>query len=571
MPNIQNILEVGKRALVSQQEAINVTGHNIANVNTPGFSRQRPVFVPTPSLDSPAGQVGTGVKTAMIERVFDRFVAAQISAQIQVKGKAEAKKDTLDQVDSILNEASGPGLNQALSDFWNAWRDVTTDPFGPAERSALVAKTTILTQTFRDLDSRLATLQTDLNTLISSKIQKVNLLAEQIAGLNLTIKQQEVGGQPANDLRDQQRVLVDELADLLPVQIFEQPDGQVIMQVAGHPLVDGLSTLQLTTSLVSGSLRVQWLDRAGTPADITDQLSQSKMGGWIAARDTLLADYRGRLNTLAAGLIEAVNRVHSNGIGLTPFSSLTSTYPVSSTSAALSSTTAALPFGGDIVDGSFKVFAYDKSGAVIGSGTVAITKATTSLADVQTALSAIPGITASIDTTQGTLTISGVGSNTFAFAADTSNVLMALGLNTLFTGKEARDIAVNPVVGQSPDRLATAKVEASGVFAKGDNRSALAVTALQRTSLPLGGTTSTLDDFYGALVGQVGIDGQRAERELMQQQSLVEQLTNRRDTISGVSLDEEMTNLIKFQHAYGAAAKLVSLVDEMLRTVIGMV
>ncbi|MBI3329623.1 MAG: flagellar hook-associated protein FlgK, partial [Nitrospinae bacterium] len=263
--------------------------------------------------------------------------------------------------------------------------------------------------------------------------------------------------------------------------------------------------------------------------------------------------------------------VHSHGIGLTPFASLTSTYAVSNTSAALSSDAVDLPFGGDIVDGSFQVFVYDRAGTVIGSGTVAIEAGTTSLTGVQAALSAIPGITASLDATRGTLTISGVGDNTFAFRADTSHVLMALGLNTLFTGKGAADIAVNPVVEHRPDLLAAAQLESSGAFAVGDNRNALAVTALQTARLPVGETISTLDDFYTTLLGHVGIDAQQAEQELAQQQAMLDQLTNRRDAISGVSLDEEMTNLIKFQQAYDAAAKLISVADEMLRTVIELV
>lgn len=570
MSGINTGLEIGKRALLSQQTALNVTAHNIANVSTPGFSRQRPVLEPTPSLNSFGQQVGTGVTVAMIERIYDRFVTAQISSQVQGKGKWDAETNILDQVDAVFNETSGSGLNQALNDFWNAWRAVATNPVGTAERSALVAKTTTLTQNFRDLDSGLSKLQTDLNTMVRTTVQELNLLTQQIAGLNLTIKQLEAGGQAANDARDQRQVLVDKLAEQLPVQVFEQSDGQVVMQLpGGNLLVSGSSYRQLSTTLSGTSEIVQWVDSNGTAVNVTSQLTQGKLGGWIEARDTLLANYRSKLNTLAAGLIKEVNRLHSDGIGLTSFTSLTSTYPVSSTTAPLSSG-ASLPFGSDIVDGSFQVFVYNSSGTVTSSGTVPITAATTSLTNVQTSLAAISGLTATLNA-DGTLTISGSAGNTFAFRNDTSNVLMALGLNTLFTGKEARDIAVNAVVSQTPDRLATAQVEASGTFAVGDNRNALAIVGVQTTSFTLSGTSSTLDDFYATLLGQVGIDAQRAERELTRTQAMLDQLTNRREAISGVSLDEEMTNLVKFQQAYAAAAKIISVMDEMMRTVIEMV
>jgi flagellar hook-associated protein 1 FlgK len=571
MAGLNVALEIAKHALFSQQVAVNVTGHNIANVNTPGFSRQRPVMVANPSVNAQGGRVGLGVSVEVVERIYDRFLAARISAQVQSKGRADVEAHILDQIQAMFDETSGGGLNQAFSDFWNAWKMLATNPTGAAERSGVIAKTATLAQLFRDIDSRLTTLRSDINTNMRGIVERVNTLTQEIAGLNRAIQQIEVGGQQvANDLRDRQQVLIDQLAELIPVQIIQQPDGQIGLQLAsGKPLISGTAVWQLSTAQPNGSVQVQWVDDAGSPVDITMQLSQGKLGGLIRARDTLLADYRSKLDTLAAGLIKAVNGFHSTGIGRTPWPSLTSTQAVSSTTAPLASSAAGLPFGGDIVDGAFQVFVYDSSGAVTGSGTVTIDAATTSLADVQAALSAIPGLSASIDTAAGTLTIAGASGQTVAFGRDTSNVLAALGLNTLFTGSQARDIGVNPLVLSNPDRLATAQVAGDGTFAAGDNRNALAIAAVQRTPL-LDGASRTLDEFYGMLVGQIGTDAQQAEQGLAYEEAMLEQLTNRREAISGVSIDEEMTNLIKFQQAYSAAARLITRVDEMLRTVIEM-
>jgi flagellar hook-associated protein 1 FlgK len=573
MAGLNIALEAGRRALFSQQTAVNVTGHNIANVNTPGFSRQRAVLAPANSIDFPSGWVGTGVTVDAIQRVYDRFLAAQITTQTQAKGKAEAENEILDQVQSIFNETSGPGLNQALSDFWNAWKTVSTNPTGAAERSGLVAKTATLTQFIRDAESQFNAVQTRINDTIRATVDQVNLLTREIANLNQIIQQAEGGGQqPANDLRDKQQLLVDQLAEVLPVQTFQQVDGQLGLQLpGGKPLVNGTSSWELAAAQSGTTVRVQWLDSTKTPVDITDQLPQSKLGGFIEARDSLVANYRGKLDTLAAGLINAVNSLHSNGIGLAPFTSLTGTNAVSDPSAPLASSAAGLPFGSNIVNGSFQVFAYDSSGAVSGSGTVTIDPATMSLADVATALSAIPGVSGAIDPTKGILTISGSGGHTFALGADTSNVLAALGLNTFFTGSGAHDIAVNPLVQGDPNHLAAAQLESDGTYAAGDNRNALAISAVQTTSLNLAGASCTIDDFYGALLGQIGADAQQAEQGVTQQDAVLEQLTNRRDAISGVSIDEEMTNLIKFQQAYTAAAKLITQVDDMMRTVIEMV
>jgi len=465
MAGLSVALEAAKRALFSQQTAVNVTGHNIANVNTPGFSRQRAVMVTGLSLNVPGGRVGTGVSVATIERVYDRFLAAQISAQVQGKGKSEAEMQVLDQVQAIFDETSGGGLNQAFNDFWNAWKMVATNPQGSAERSALVAKTTTLTQLFRDIDSHLSTLQTDINANMRGLVDRANSLTKEIAGLNLAIQQVEVGGQqPANDLRDRQQVLVDQLSELLPVQVFSQADGQIGLQLPnGKPLISGTSTWQLTANASGGSVQIQWVDASGAPVDITAQLSQGKLGGFIHARDTLLTDYRNKLDTLAAGLINAVNSVHRAGVGLTSATDL-----------------------------------------------------------------------------------------------------------PLFMGSTAGDITINPTIQQNSDHLAAAVLESDGTYAVGDNRNALAIAALQTTPLNLGGTWRTLDEYHGMLLGQVGTDAQQAEQGLAYQEAMLTQLTNRRDSISGISIDEEMTNLIKFQQAYSAAARLITRVDEMLRTVIEM-
>jgi flagellar hook-associated protein 1 FlgK len=141
----------------------------------------------------------------------------------------------------------------------------------------------------------------------------------------------------------------------------------------------------------------------------------------------------------------------------------------------------------------------------------------------------------------------------------------------LFTGSTAGDIAVNPAIQQDPDTLAAAKRESDATYAAGDNRNALDIAALQTASLTLGGSTRTLDEYYGQLVSQIGTDAQRAEQDVAYQGAILEQLNNRRDAISGVSIDEEMTNLIKFQQAYSAAARLITQVDDMMRTILEMV
>jgi flagellar hook-associated protein 1 FlgK len=318
-------------------------------------------------------------------------------------------------------------------------------------------------------------------------------------------------------------------------------------------------------------------------------------------RDEVIAKCKLDLDALAKELVWAVNQQHSQGVGsklFQPGSSLSGTY---TTTTDLGD----LPYGedtatGGYVDysGTFDLWIGDAIGENLNGVTIdltytnppavpaAITDAST-LAELaasindQIAAAGLTGVTASVSGNAIALTAD--GTHTFGFSDDTSGILGALGINTFFTGSNAGNMGVNDVIDSDKDYIACAQIDSSGNYSEGDNTNALAISDLQYTSIDIvewtcdrrNGNTqtavnTTVEDYYHAMVGTMGIKSASISRERAFNEAMFSQLGEIRDSISAVSLDEEMTNLIKFQHAYTAAAKLVSVADEMLNTLLGV-
>jgi len=460
MSNIIGLLDLGRGALLAHQKAINITGHNIANVNTPGYSRQRVNLATNPGLTSVPGQMGAGVNASDIQRIYDQFLGSQINAESYNLGKWEAQASSLERVEIVFDETTGFGLNQTMGEFFNAWQDLANNPGGHTERQMLVAKSEIMAETFNKISSDLNRLQNDLDNNIEREVVEINTIAGQISDLNVKISDIEKSGQNANDLRDKRDLYLKELSSMVDISTFEGNDGQVTVLVGnGKPLVQPPYSLSLSTvTNVSGHEDVVWVDRDGNNIDITNDISGGKIKGWLEVRDVSIEDYKTRLDNLASSMIAEVNNLHALGFDL-----------------------------------------------------------------------------------------NGVAGGAF------------------FTGATASDIAVDTNIVSNVNLIA-----ASITGAPGDNSNAIAIANLQNSLLMSGGTAN-YDDFYNSLVSDVGIAVQSAQTNCDHQTEMVSSLDNYRESISGVSLDEEMVNLVKFQHAYDAAAKLITAVDEMMNTVMNMV
>jgi flagellar hook-associated protein 1 FlgK len=462
MSDIYGIMSLAGQALLTQQQAISVTSHNIANVNTPGYSRQQLNMTTNTPLDSSVGPMGNGVSGESIERLYDRFLSAQITNESQGLGRWDAQKDAVQLLETIFNEADGAGLNEAMSKFWDAWQSLSLDPDGTTERQVLVTSSQVLATTFNKLDSDLSQFQQDLDLAIQGTIADINRLSEQLSELNKKIISAEAGSLSANDYRDQRELVLKNLAELIDINTFEDANGAVSVLVAdGRPLVSASQFWQLSTETnVAGLEDVVWVDDAGNTTNINADISGGKLKGLLEVRDVNITDYMTRLDTLAGTLRADVNLLHQGGFDLNGI-------------------------GGEVF--------------FIGTGT-------------------------------------------------------------------ASDLEVNQNIVGDLDFIAVA---ADATTVPGDSSQAIAIANLQY-QLNVGGTQS-YNDYYSSLVRDVGHEVLRSDAFYQHQSDMMAQLENQRESVSGVSLDEEMINLIKFQNAYTAAARLITTADELMQTVLQMV
>ena len=582
MAGIGLVLNTAKDALLTQQYAMDVVSHNVANVNTEGYSRQTSII--EANLPAPyAGFIfGTGVGLQEIQRQTDTFVETRLREEESGLAAMSEQETYLSVLEGVFDESSGNSISSQFDEFWSAWQDLSNNPSGSAERTILYEKGTQLAQTFQDIRDNLDQFETELNLSLDAGAEKINQLTSEIAELNEQIISMEVNGN-ANDLRDQRDMRIRELSTYLDINVFEDTQGNLTVTTGrGFTLVSKTDSYEL--SFEQGE--VMWESSAGqTP--ITDFITGGKMGGWLEVRDAYLPKYRNELDELAKNVIWEVNKVHSQGVGLEGMTSVTGTYGADDPAAALDSS--GLDFQDSLTSGQFSFWVYDANGDVVdlggpgGSLVVTVDPATDRLNDIRDALNGLDGgnITASVDIDTGQLTISGANGRTFAFSEDSSGVLAALGINTFFDGKNAQNIAMNETLNSHNEYITAGCVDStSGEIAVGDNANALNIASLRDQTVAMNRYTyddpdtvasnpaDTFQGYFTYLVGSVGIKSESVQREQGYAEVVVNQLTEERNNLSAVSLDEEMTNLIKFQHAYSAAAKLVSTADEMLQTLL---
>lgn len=561
-------LEMGRRALQSQQRALDVTGHNIANANTDGYSRQRvtmeatnPIYYPGFHKPFGAGQVGTGVAVEEIKRIRDSFTDAQIRKESSPAGEWEARSATLQKLEAIVNEPSDTGIRTLLTQFWEGIQTLTTRPEDGSVRAIVRQRGIDLTSTFNHMDRSLSELQSDIDKSIRVKVDEINNIAHQITGLNGEIVQIETSGDNANDLRDKRDLLVDQLSKIIKVEVSEGATGAYTVTVNGYPLVRELITNQMAA--VQGPpdnfSSVEWSD--GTPVSIRS----GELKGLLYSRDNIVEGHRNELNKLAMRFMALFNGQHQLGYGLDSNTNVP-VYTPGATGVSASLTAAAAPSGLDF-SGNPQTLVVMADG-----GDPQVIKLDQDYSDVNglsTAInSLLTGVTTSVDGSGNLVfTSNSTGTNSSVIVTGEAAGILGFG-RVFFNGTSAGDVRVDQSI-DNTDYIAAAAGPLAGVppaVAPGDNGNALLLAELKHDARAMG--TSTFDDYYRGLVAQVGVDTLAAERMSENQNLLLEQLDQQKQMISGVSLDEEMTSMIKFQHAYNAAARVVTSMDEMLDTII---
>ncbi|MEW6542385.1 MAG: flagellar hook-associated protein FlgK [Nitrospirota bacterium] len=673
MSGISNLFEIGRSALFASQQALSVTGHNVANINTPGYARQKAVFAEARPMDGSPGQAGTGVTVTQIQRSIDTFLEGQLTTSHEQLGRYEVYRSSLLRIQELFGDANDQGIGARLNEFFNALQDVATSPSDLTARTVLLSKATTLSQEFNRAQTDLTANRQALDRQVSQTISEINDRASQIADLNAKIVEAENRGQNANDLRDQRTTLLNEIAERIEVSTFEDSSGSLSVFVGRGQVLISQSTVRELVGVASaandGLLAVGY-DTGGTnQTDISSLITSGRLKGLLDARDSTIPGLLTSLDKLAASLVNEVNQVHRLGYGLDGSTGNDFFDPLSVTAEAKTTNTGSASVGsGAITANSLLTFhdytitftsatAYEIKDATDGTyikGNYAGTAITAPSADSPAYI--ITGsndtLTVSVDgTASGTITLTGAASpgqaytsgsalatelqtkinadatlsaagksvtviydtttNRFVITsnstASTSAVNVTggtaratLGLSSgtstaasgtysspqtftldglsvtvtgtpaasdVFTVNSREDSAKNMAVSLTSGNKVAAATSLAGV--PSDNATVLSLVALKSKSLDaLDGTT--FSSFYGVTAANLGATAQKADRDFRSQEIVHGQLETFRSEVSGVSLDEELVDLMQFQRAFEAASRLIVITDEMLQTLISL-
>ncbi len=473
-------LDIAERALALNQAGVRNTGHNIANVGNPAYSRQRQVIEAVTPVATPTGALGQGAEQASIQRVTDPFLTRQLSDETMRNGSLDAQARVLSQLEEALNEQPGEGLGAELSRFYDELQALATatTPGAPAERASLVATADALVSRFHALDGEVRAQQRAADRTLVGLVPEINGLLDRINELNEEISRAE-NIAPANDLRDQREAAIQDLSQRIDIDVFEQQDGKVVvLHTSGVSLVEGATARRLVaqqdpTNPFDPTFSRILYDDGAVQSDLTAAIGSGELGGLLRARDTTIPGVIRDLDSVAFTLIETVNGVHNLGVGL-----------------------------------------------------------------------------------------NGTSGDFFAPLAGTDDA--------------ARNIALDANVASDERNIAAGLTTAAN-----DNRNALALAALRTTASAVflagdlsgapSGPVRTVSDHHASTVADLGQQSRSMAAALDQNQRILKELEDRRDEVSGVSLDEEVTNLVRLQAAYQANARVISAVDEMLEQVLTLI
>ncbi|MCA9783208.1 MAG: flagellar hook-associated protein FlgK [Candidatus Delongbacteria bacterium] len=316
MGTLNGILDGARRALYTHQLALGVTGHNIDNVNTPGYHRQRANLRASEPLPSMPGQIGTGVETLSVERYRSDHLNRQITAENGLLGQAQMRSDGLALIETILMEPDDQGLSSTLDRFWNAWQDLANEPESLAPRRVLLDTAEQLVARIRTSSDRLAASRDDLDSRVPTLVSSINQKGQELAALNDRIQDSMSRGQQPNDLLDRRDALVDELSTMGSVSVSEEADGQLRVIFGNLPIVEGVHhhALAVTTGTDPAGGVVQQVVWARSGEALNT--SSGELGALLELRDRTLPGYQDQLDHFTSGLVRGLNSVHRSGTDL---------------------------------------------------------------------------------------------------------------------------------------------------------------------------------------------------------------------------------------------------------------
>jgi flagellar hook-associated protein 1 FlgK len=450
-------LQIALSGLRAQQQAMTVTGHNIANANTKGYHRQETVFVPgnpLPEGFSTAGvgntQLGTGVSVTSVKRQQSSYIDQQARTAQDLLGTWEYRREGLSQIESVFSEPGEQGLNSAMDEFWGAWSELSASPESQSAKIAVVESGISLSERITTLRQDLSNMQSQSDKDVVDNVAQINALAKDIAAISTQIKRSEANGYQPNDLLDERGNLLDQLAKIVNIQMADADGSDIMVAISGKLLIQGdlVSEIEVVPN-AQGWSKAVW---SGDGSDVV--ITGGQLAGQMQVRDDVLQSYIDSLDDIAGTLVTQVNAYYST--------------------------------------------ARNAAGDLVG--------------------------------------------------------------NFFVAGSDASNIAVEPGLVAAPLSLVT-----SDTGNQGANDVAGLIADLSSLKLASG---ESINETYMRLVSHVGADSHEAIARTDTYNVMLEQVEAQREAISGVSLDEEMLNMTRFQQAYNAAARMVTALDDMMDTVI---
>lgn len=556
-------LTIGISALLAAQRGLEVAGHNIANAATPGYSRQvLDLKAAEPESRGRTGQVGTGVRAAGVRRIADLFLDSRIRAAAAEAGAQSSAAGRLQEIEGLFLEPSENGLGARLSRFFAAASALSVDPHDAASRKVFSSAAKTLAEGFRSIAAALDLGRADIGREIAAKIDEANGLIKRVAELDRSIVDLSTRGERPNDLIDERARLLHDLSRLAGTKTTELPNGSVSVFLGGRLLVSlgRAETLEAAPDPAAGAV----VRLSGSQEAL--EISSGEIGGLQSVARGALAGLEARLDRLARAVIFETNKLHSTGVpGKGPSETLVSAERAQD-----------LDFSGDASDDVLARAGLPfspKAGTIVlsvtelASGDTAETRIVfdperQSLRDLASALSAAPHIRAQAGK-DGSLRIDADSGYAFDFAdraggdSDAGGILASLGIATLFSGHGARDMALSATVAADRGALAMGLGPEAG-----DGRNAIRLAALENAPLP-DLDNETASAFLSETVAEIGEATRQTNALSETAEAVLGELDKRRESISGVSIEEEVASMIRFQRLFQSAARYLQVVDAL--------
>jgi flagellar hook-associated protein 1 FlgK len=568
-----SMLNIGRTAIATSQSALSTTSHNIANVNTDGYNRQRIEQSTNMPISSRGQFIGSGVQVDSVQRIFDSFLLEQVRSFTSQEQQLDTFSKFAKQVDNLLGSPQ-LSLSEGFQGFFDAVQSLADDPTSTSARQVMLTEADILAKRFNTLDTQLDAYNKQVNLGIESSVDDINLLSKGIADLNKAIIATSGSNNASpNDLLDQRDQLINELSSMVSVSVTKEANGAHSVMIGnGQALVTGTSFASLDTVPNATDTTKLEITYGLGGINISSQITGGQLGGLLSVREDVIDPARTEIDALAAGMVTTINAQHAVGITLDGNAGGNFFEPTGALAPDAGNIRLAITDPRDIAVAS----AVTTTTSAANTGTAAITlnsvDGTAVGFDALTALNT--ALTFSYDAAAKTYTVNYAGDTaTISYdpATDSGKSidLSALGAPHIdFTGATKPPLTITlSGVPADTDSFTMTNSTSGGFSSVGDNRNALALAELQVTKV-LNGGTQTYDDSYGKLVADVATRTHQADVGQQTQQGLLDQTNASYQSVSGVNLDEEAADLIKYQQAYQAASQIITVSNTIFNSLI---